>query len=78
MRPLPRIATALLALLIAAHGCSLFHSPKTAQPPATLVAEGPRVGDVAPEIDGEDVDGNRLKLSDFRGKVVVVDFWGHW
>jgi thiol-disulfide isomerase/thioredoxin len=36
------------------------------------------VGQVAPEIDGEDVDGKRFNLSDYRGKVVVLDFWGHW
>jgi hypothetical protein len=36
------------------------------------------VGKVAPEIEGEDVDGKRFKLSDYRGKVVVIDFWGDW
>ena len=36
------------------------------------------IGKVAPEIEGEDVDGKRFKLSDFRGKVVVLDFWGDW
>lgn len=36
------------------------------------------VGKVAPEIEGEDVDGKRFKLSDYRGKVVVLDFWGDW
>ncbi|HVC92940.1 MAG TPA: TlpA disulfide reductase family protein [Pirellulales bacterium] len=32
----------------------------------------------APEIEGEDIDGKPMKLSDFRGKVVLLDFWGHW
>jgi hypothetical protein len=32
----------------------------------------------APEITGEDIDGKPLKLSDYKGKVVVLDFWGHW
>jgi hypothetical protein len=36
------------------------------------------IGKQAPEIDGEDIDGKRFKLSDYRGKVVVIDFWGHW
>jgi hypothetical protein len=36
------------------------------------------VGKVAPEIEGEDVDGKSLKLSQYRGKVVVLDFWGDW
>lgn len=36
------------------------------------------LGKVAPEIEGEDVDGKRFKLSDYRGKVVVITFWGDW
>lgn len=35
-------------------------------------------GKVAPEIEAEDIDGQTFKLSDYRGKVVVLDFWGHW
>jgi hypothetical protein len=36
------------------------------------------IGRIAPEIEGEDIDGVTFKLSDYRGKVVVLDFWGHW
>ncbi len=36
------------------------------------------IGKVAPEIEGEDLDGKPMKLGDFRGKVVVLDFWGDW
>ena len=36
------------------------------------------VGKEAPEIDGEDTDAQKFKLSDYRGKVVLLDFWGHW
>ncbi len=36
------------------------------------------VGRTAPEITGQDVDGKTFKLSDYRGKVVLLDFWGHW
>lgn len=39
---------------------------------------GINIGQIAQEIDGEDIDGVRFKLSDYRGKVVVLDFWGHW
>jgi hypothetical protein len=35
-------------------------------------------GKPAPEITGEDIDGKPLKLSDYRGRVVLLDFWGHW
>jgi RNA polymerase sigma factor (sigma-70 family) len=36
------------------------------------------IGKVAPETDGEDLDGGEMKLSDYRGKVVVLTFWGTW
>ncbi len=37
-----------------------------------------KVGKVAPEIVGEDLDGRPLRLGDHRGKVVVVCFWATW
>ena len=36
------------------------------------------VGKTAPEITGQDVYGLPMKLSEFRGKVVMLSFWGHW
>lgn len=40
---------------------------------------GPRgIGRVAPEIEGQDLDGKSFKLSEYRGKVVVLSFSGHW
>jgi hypothetical protein len=44
----------------------------------TKTKSGPVTGKRAPEIRGEDLDGKPLKLSDYRGKVVVLDFWGNW
>jgi thiol-disulfide isomerase/thioredoxin len=32
----------------------------------------------APDIDGEDLDGACFRLSDYRGSVVLLDFWGFW
>jgi len=37
-----------------------------------------RIGRVAPEIEAEDLFGEPFRLSDYRGKVVVLDFWGDW
>ena len=45
---------------------------------AGLPAMGVEVGQVAPEITGDDLEGNPLRLSDHRGKVVALLFWGHW
>lgn len=36
------------------------------------------VGKKAPEIEGEDIAGQRLKLSDYRGKIVMLSFWASW
>ena len=36
-----------------------------------------RVGKVVPEIKAADLDGKEFKLSDYRGKVVMLDFWGN-
>lgn len=35
------------------------------------------VGKDAPDIEGEDQDGRPFKLSDYRGRVVVLDFWSY-
>ena len=32
----------------------------------------------APDIEGETLDGDQLKLKDYRGKVVVLNVWGSW
>ena len=36
------------------------------------------VGAQVPDIQGVDLDGKAFKLSDYRGKVVFLDFWAHW
>lgn len=40
--------------------------------------ENLKIGGVAPEIAANDLDGVAFKLSDYRGKVVMLDFWGYW
>jgi hypothetical protein len=40
--------------------------------------ENLQIGMVAPDIEAADLDGVDFKLSDYRGKVVVLDFWGDW
>jgi hypothetical protein len=37
-----------------------------------------RVGKIASDIAAGDLDEKPFKLSDYRGKVVLLDFWGHW
>lgn len=42
--------------------------------PASKVA----IGAIAPELEFPDPEGKMRKLSDLRGKVVLVDFWASW
>src|SRR5262249_53902951 len=37
-----------------------------------------KVGAPVPEIEGPDVDGREFRLSDHRGKVVLLEFWADW
>jgi cytochrome oxidase Cu insertion factor (SCO1/SenC/PrrC family) len=57
-------------------GCSESSGPLPT-PPANPAA-GIRVGTRAHEISGEDLLGQPMKLSDYRGQVVLLDFWGNW
>ena len=36
------------------------------------------IGSQALEIEGKDLDGESFRLSDYKGKVVFLDFWGDW
>jgi thiol-disulfide isomerase/thioredoxin len=36
------------------------------------------VGKVAPDLEGEDLFGRKLRLADYRGKVVAIVFWASW
>ena len=53
--------------------------PKAARNVASgSLAVSLEIGSVALEIQGTDTEGRKMKLSDYRGKVVVLDFWGDW
>jgi hypothetical protein len=67
----------LLALAFSMPGCA--RSGGALRPPEPAVDPGGLpVGTLAPEIVGEDIDGAAFQLSDYRGKVVLLDFWGNW
>ena len=45
---------------------------------ATQATEVTEPANLAPDFTVEDVDGNAVKLSDFQGKPVVLNFWASW
>ena len=50
---------------------------KTTQPPGDKTPPGPGAK-TAPSSTLQDLKGNPVSLSDFQGKVVVLDFWATW
>jgi cytochrome oxidase Cu insertion factor (SCO1/SenC/PrrC family) len=77
MRLLIGSAHVLLATLLSLPGCG--RSEKAPAPLDDLAADwGPPLGRPAPEIDGMDMEGTGFKLSDYRGKVVLLSFWAHF
>jgi thiol-disulfide isomerase/thioredoxin len=77
--------TRLVALALCLGLCGALAPTTLAADPApaaesreTKPGQRPVVGDVFPDIVGKTYDGKELKLSDHRGKVVLVDFWATW
>ncbi len=46
--------------------------------PTKEIPVGTKIGDLAPGFTLEDLQGERISLSDFRGKIVILDFWASW
>ena len=48
-------------------------------PAGAAKSTGPKVGDAPPVDDlGKDASGNRIHLSEYRGKIVIISFWASW
>ncbi|MEU9079230.1 TlpA family protein disulfide reductase [Kitasatospora sp. NPDC004745] len=89
-RPRPRVAAAAAATAAAAAlaltGCSSSGSSSSGESQLGFVTvKGTNVSKAeaghrqeAPDISGETLDGAQVKLSDYRGKVVVLNVWGSW
>ena len=62
-----KILTAILGLILTTvllvAGCS---------------AQGSQVGELAPDFQLPDLDGQSISLSDFRGEPVLINFWASW
>lgn len=45
---------------------------------AVPAKDGPKIGEVAPSFQGVTIHGEKIELADFKGKVVLIDFWASW
>lgn len=73
MRTLPRRIT-LLLIGAALTGC-LASSTHTTHSRSNKKSD---LDQLARDISGGDADGKMFHLSDYRGKVVLLDFWASW
>ena len=77
------IATVVVGVLVATIGYTLFAGHSEVTTDSKLVLPGTPVSDpgsqvVPPDYDVPTVDGRTIRLSDYRGKVLVMDFWATW
>ncbi|MBL4771474.1 MAG: redoxin domain-containing protein [Planctomycetes bacterium] len=64
----------ILKELVASESCS--NQVKAAE--QALLGVSIEVGGTAPDFEGTTIDGKTFNLSDYRGKVVLLDFFGFW
>jgi len=77
------IATGIVAALIATVGYTLLSPHPHKKIDSRVVLPGTPVSDTASttvpsDVDVRTMDGRTIKLSDYRGKVLVMDFWATW
>ncbi len=73
---------AICAVMVAAYTLYSKRQPQIIQPPAqqtqAISQSTQNTNPVAPDFTLKDLDGNDVKLSDYKGKIVILNFWAVW
>jgi thiol-disulfide isomerase/thioredoxin len=75
------VATLAVALLVATMGYMLISGHRVEESDLKIALPGTQASSNAkapPDFEIKTLDGRAIKLSDYRGKVVVLDFWATW
>ena len=76
------LTTAQVSAVVAPTPAELTDAGRVAdaEAPTAMIAPASHVTakSLAPDIEFETADGSTVRLSDLRGKVVLVDFWAAW
>lgn len=65
------LRTIILAIMLVAIGYTIYSN-------VFVDKKAIQVGDSAPDFVLTDLNGNKIQLSDYRGKGVFLNFWGTW
>lgn len=82
----------LILLTAGTYACQKYRETDTSDRDASGSAEAPGIAELlasmnmyhftepveAPEFELESLDGNKVRLSQYRGKVVLLSFWATW
>ena len=71
-----KLKIAVLFALLAVSPC--LSNASNAQKDNKEVTIGLNIGNKAPEIVEKNAEGQDLKLSSLKGKLVLIDFWASW
>jgi cytochrome c biogenesis protein CcmG/thiol:disulfide interchange protein DsbE len=70
-----RFVRALLLAALVTGGCARSGSEKTQ---SAIPADAGQIGSQAADFELTDLSGKKVRLSDFKGHVMIVDFWAPW
>ena len=76
--PVLLLSIASLFTLGCDSGYTNTSEPAADREPTSLYRGLPKMGSASPPFQLLDLEGNRIALSDYKGKVVLLNFWATW